>query len=240
MFTISPIELATGYAGAAFTSLALGSCLSYEIRSFLAYGGNHAEGYYTTVTSHGLVMIFLVLMPILFGVIANGLTPQLFGLSDLLFPRLNSAGAWLLLSSFALLLLTPIVGDAPYGWTLYPPLSETVPVSGDTGIFSLHLAGASSIALAINLLVCTYLCGATNIRWRECSLPMQATSVANFLLVLTLPALAGGITLLLLDRNVNAGYYVASLDGDPSLYQQIFWFFGVTPWSPSTLSAMRP
>ena len=55
---------------------------------------------------------------------------------------------------------------------------------------------------------------------------MWATSVANVLLVLTLPALAAAITMLLLDRRVNSGYYSVDHGGEPVLYQHLFWFFG--------------
>lgn len=47
---------------------------------------------------------------------------------------------------------------------------------------------------------------------------MWATSVANVLLVLTLPALAAAITMLLLDRRVNSGYYSVEHSGEPVLY----------------------
>src|SRR5260370_6509345 len=45
-------------------------------------------------TMHGTTMIFLVAMPVLFG-IANYILPLQLGARDMAFPRLNALGVWL-------------------------------------------------------------------------------------------------------------------------------------------------
>jgi hypothetical protein len=52
--------------------------------------------YLSVATSHGVIMVFYMIMPTVFGAFGNFLLPTQLGVHDVAFPRLNSAAFWFL------------------------------------------------------------------------------------------------------------------------------------------------
>jgi len=75
--------------------------LATIIRAEMAYPGlgilaGDSLQYLSVVTAHGVIMVFFMIMPLLFGAFGNFLLPTQLGVHDVAFPRLNSAAFWFL------------------------------------------------------------------------------------------------------------------------------------------------
>lgn len=86
-----------------------GLVLATVIRIELAYSGrsilnNNAEKYLTVISLHGIIMVFFVIIPVIFGAFGNFLLPTQLGVRDVAFPRLNSFMFWVTPSGFILIL----------------------------------------------------------------------------------------------------------------------------------------
>jgi len=179
------------------------------------------------VTMHASVMIFFTIIP---GFIAfmNYIVPLMVGARDMAFPKMNAFGFWLLIPSAMLMLSSFFVqgGAAASGWTAYPPLSilghGTKP-GQDMWVMGVHLAGVSSILAAINFIVT--IASLKVMKWRDLPLFAWATLFVSIMALIATPVLAAAVTMVLLDRNFNTTFTIASQGGDPILYQHIFWFY---------------
>ncbi|HIQ29278.1 MAG TPA: cytochrome-c oxidase [Candidatus Caldiarchaeum subterraneum] len=212
------------YIAFSFIFLLVGGAMALLMRWELAKAGAsflEPSTYASLFTVHGTLMIFFWATPVFFG-FANYLLPKMIGAPDLYYPKLNALSFWLLPVAAALLLL----GWPAIGWTGYAPLSVTEPGVGvDMWILSLHIAGTSSIIGSLNFIVTTWRLRNPRVTWSNLPLFVWSMIVTAFIVILAVPVLAFGLTLLLLDRNFGTNFYITP-EGDPILWQHLFWFFG--------------
>ncbi len=208
-----------------------GGIMALLIRTQLAQANEHfieRDAYNELFTIHGTTMIFLVVVPILAG-FANYLVPLMIGARDMAFPRLNALSYWLFLFGGIILLLSFFAtgGAAKGGWTSYPPNSIYAQGNGqDLWILSLHVLTIASLAGAINFVVTIHNLRTQGMSWTRLPLFVWSIEVYAILLIVVLPTLSAGLTLLLLDRQAGTHFFVPSEGGSAVLYQHAFWFFG--------------
>jgi len=213
----------------------VGLSMSMIMRLELVHSGdvflhNNFHLFNLMISAHAIVMIFLAVMPALIGAFGNYFMPIAMGAPDMAFPRLNNISFWMLVPGLVLITSSMIIeSGAGTGWTVYYPLSGILAhssISVDLVIFGLHCTSISSLLGAINFIVTAHNLKGDNLDMMDMLLFGWSIYITAWLLLLSLPILTVGVTLLLMDRNFNTSFYDVAGGGDPLLYQHLFWFFG--------------
>ena len=219
------------YMVAAWMFLVIGGVEALLIRLQLAVPDNtllSPQTYNALFTMHGTTMVFLFLMPMIAGM-ANYLVPLMIGARDMAFPKLNALTFWLFIAGGVVFYGSLLFSPAECGWTCYAPLSETAfsPSNGvDSWIFLVHLTGVASFVGALNIFVTITNMRAPGMSWGRVPLFVWTMLTQSILLIISIPVIAGAVTLLLTDRHFGTHFYDPTNGGSPLLWQHLFWFFG--------------
>ncbi len=177
-------------------------------------------------TMHGTIMIFLWIIPMFAG-FGNYLIPLMLGAKDMAFPWLNAFAFWLIPPAGVLMILGYFAGQAEAGWTSYPPLSTLFsPGDGQTmWAIAIHILGLSSILGALNFIVTIRNMRPEGMSYFQMPLFVWAILATSIIIVMATPFLAGGLTLLILDRVAGTAFFNPAEGGDVLLWQNVFWFY---------------
>merc|ERR1712134_32726 len=215
------------YLFSAFIFGISGSLISVLIRIELCSSGNRVISpenqnfYNVSITLHGILMIFFLVMPALFGGFGNYFAPIFQGSPEVVYPRINN---------FSILLLFLSYFGGGTGWTLYPPLSTSFmslsPSSIAFMILGLLISGISSCLTSLNFWVTILNLRSYSLTLKTMPLFPWALLITAAMLLLTLPVLSGALLMVLADLHSNTLFFDPVFGGDPVLYQHLFWFFG--------------
>jgi cytochrome c oxidase subunit 1 len=185
-----------------------------------------AQTYNKLFTMHGVVMVFLFLIPAIPAVLGNFLVPIMIGAKDLAFPRLNLASWYVFMAGGALIVASLILGGVDTGWTFYPPyssLSSTTPVT--LMALGVIVNGFSSIFTGINFIATIHRLRAPGMTWFKMPLFIWSMYATSLIFILGTPVLTIALIAIALERLAHLGIFTPSMGGDPLLFQHLFWFY---------------
>jgi cytochrome c oxidase subunit 1 len=212
-----------------------------------------ADTYNRMFTLHGVVMVFLFMLPAIPSVFGNFLLPLMIGAKDLAFPRLNLLSLYVYAAGALIVLAATIWGGADTGWTFYPPYSTTTESSVLPVTIGIFVLGISNIMTSLNVIVTTHTLRARGISWSRLPLFVWSLYATAIIVLLATPVLGMTVLLVGADRIYHFGIFDPAQGGDPVLYQHLFWFYshpavyimilpamGVISETVSTFSRKRP
>ena len=184
------------------------------------------DTYNRLFTAHGVLMVFLFLIPAIPAVLGNFLIPLMIGAKDLAFPKLN-LGSWYVYNVGATLMVAALLrGGTDTGWTFYTPYSS---VFADSEVILTALgafvAGFSSIMTGLNFIVTIHRMRAPGLTWFRLPLFVWSMYGTSLVQILGTPVVAIAIVLVAAERLLNIGIFDPALGGDPVLFQHLFWFY---------------
>ena len=185
-------------------------------------------------TMHGLIMIFFAITPMMIGAFGNLCIPLMIGARDMAFPTVNMLSFWTFVLSLIFIVASFVVhlGAGAAGWTTYPPLSTSLgtPGLGQTlVVMAIFATGSATIMGAVNYIATVIRMRAPGMTYMRMPLTVWGMWLTAILNLLFVPVLAAGAILLVLDREFGTQFFLAGASGaqgDPILFQHLFWIFG--------------
>ena len=186
-----------------------------------------AQTYNALFTLHGVIMIFLFVIPGLPAVFGNFFLPILIGAKDVSFPRLNLASWYFFMAGAILAILSLFTGGgAPdTGWTFYAPFSLKTGTNVSLAVFAAFILGFSSMLTGINFVTTIHRLRAPGMQWFRMPLMCWALYSTAWIQLLATPILAITLVLVILERFFGIGIFDPTKGGDPLLYQHLFWIY---------------
>jgi cytochrome c oxidase subunit 1 len=209
-------------------SLLLGGIFALLLRLELLTPGPtimSATGYNRLFTHHGVVMVWMFMIPAIPGAFGNFVLPIMLGAKDVAFPRLNLASFYVYVLGVIVTMWALISGGVDTGWTFYAPYSTTSPTAVAPLGLGIFILGISSIFTGINFIATTHGLRAKGITWMKMPLFVWALYATSIIIVLATPVLGLSLLLIATDHIWAMGIFDPTLGGDPVLFQHLFWFY---------------
>ena len=217
------------YLVAILSFFSVGTALGFMIRLSLLSPGwlVDSQAYNELFTLHGIIQIFLFIIPGIPVAFGNIFLPLLIGTQDVAFPKLNRLSWWLYVAGAVLVLLSLVMRGRPpdTGWTFYAPYSIQTPANISTAVLGVFVLGFSSILTGLNFVTTVHRLRAPGMGWFRLPAFVWTLYATAWVQMLATPILAITLLFIVLGRFFGVGFFDPAKGGDPILYQHLFWMY---------------
>ncbi len=217
------------YLTALLCFFSVGVVLGFLVRLSLLSPGwlMQAQTYNEIFSIHGIIQIFLFIIPGIPVAFGNFFLPIMIGAKDVAFPRINRLSWWLYCAGAVIVLLSIfITGEPPdTGWTFYAPYSIRTQANVSLAVFGVFVLGFSSILTGLNFVTTIHRMRAPGMTWFRMPAFVWTIYATGWVQILATPVLAITLVFIILGRIFGVGFFDPSRGGDPILYEHLFWVY---------------
>jgi cytochrome c oxidase subunit 1 len=232
--TVDHKKIGLMYLYAMVTFFLVGVTLGFVMRLEVSFPGRtliDAQTYNSFFTLHGVIMIFLFIIPGIPAVFGNFFLPIQIGAEDVSFPRLNLMSYYLYLIGGGLAIYSIASGYLSgrgmfdTGWTFYVPYSLNTKVDVTWPLLAAFILGFSSILTGLNFVTTIHRMRAPGMTFFKMPLFCWGLYSTAWIQVIATPVIGITIVLVILEKYFHIGVFDPSKGGDPVLFQHMFWIY---------------
>ena len=170
LITLDHKRIGIMYLIAVLGAFLLGGVFALLVRTELFTRGRtlmDADTYNRMFTLHGVVMVFLFIIPAIPAALGNFILPIQLGAKDVAFPRLNLLSFYIYVFGACFAVWSMVSGAVDTGWTFYTPYSTTTTAAVIPMVLGAFIMGFSSILTGVNFIATVHKMRAPGMTWRR-------------------------------------------------------------------------
>lgn len=186
-----------------------------------------ADMYNAMFTLHGVIMIFLFVIPAIPAIFGNFFLPIQLGTDDVFFPRLNLMSWYLYIIGGIMALVSLFLGPGfpDTGWTFYVPFSIQAKSNVGMTVMAAFILGMSSMLTGLNFITTFHRMRDKRMGLLQIPLFTWSLYATAWVQVLATPVISITFVLVVLERLLSIGLFDPDKGGDPLLFQHLFWMY---------------
>jgi len=230
LLTVDHKRIGLLYMFSMITFFLVGMTLGFFMRLELWTTGEtimKPQTYNALFTLHGIIMIFLVIIPGIPAGFGNFFLPIQIGAEDVAFPKWNLT-SWYLYTIGGLFVLVSLFlsgGPIDTGWTFYAPYSIRTGTQVILPLLGAFILGFSSILTGLNFIVTTHRLRAPGMSFFKMPLFVWSLYSTAWIQIIGTPVIGITILLVMVERLLGVGVFDPAMGGDPILFQHLFWIY---------------